>query len=85
MFTRKEIAMLHKRISMVLVTSMAMAVASGAAPTKMVATSLPEGFVPLFNGKDFTGWHGLKTMDPRKFEALWPMKKPKCSPKAQRI
>ena len=29
-----------------------------------------EGFTTLFNGKDFTGWHGLKTMDPRQFEAL---------------
>lgn len=23
-----------------------------------------EGFTTLFNGSDFTGWHGLKTMDP---------------------
>ena len=29
-----------------------------------------EGFTTLFNGKDFTGWHGLKTMDPRQLEAL---------------
>jgi hypothetical protein len=29
-----------------------------------------EGFSTLFNGKDFTGWHGLKTMDPRQFDAL---------------
>ena len=29
-----------------------------------------EGFTALFNGKDFTGWHGLKTMDPRQFESL---------------
>ena len=28
------------------------------------------GFTTLFNGKDFTGWHGQKTMDPREFEAL---------------
>ena len=34
------------------------------------AELLPDGFVPLFNGKDLSGWHGLKTMDPRKFEAL---------------
>ena len=33
-------------------------------------TSSREGFTTLFNGKDFTGWHGLKTMDPRQFEAL---------------
>ncbi len=30
----------------------------------------PRASSQLFNGKDFTGWHGLKTMDPRKFEAL---------------
>ena len=29
-----------------------------------------EGFTTLFNGTDFTGWHGLKTMDPRQFDAL---------------
>ncbi len=29
-----------------------------------------EGFVKLFNGTDFTGWHGQKTMDPRQFDAL---------------
>ncbi len=29
-----------------------------------------KGFTTLFNGKDFTGWHGLKTMDPRQFDAL---------------
>jgi Domain of Unknown Function (DUF1080) len=29
-----------------------------------------EGFTTLFNGKDFTGWHGLKTMDPRQFDAI---------------
>jgi hypothetical protein len=28
------------------------------------------GFVVLFNGKDFTGWHGQKTVDPRSFAAL---------------
>ena len=30
----------------------------------------PHGFTALFNGKDLTGWHGMQTMDPRKFEAL---------------
>ena len=29
-----------------------------------------QGFTTLFDGKDFTGWHGQKTMDPRQFEAL---------------
>ena len=29
----------------------------------------PKGFVALFNGKDLAGWHGMKTMDPRKMPA----------------
>ena len=29
-----------------------------------------EGFTTLFNGSDFSGWHGQKTMDPRTFNAL---------------
>jgi Domain of Unknown Function (DUF1080) len=49
---------------------MVVATVSGTAPQKVRSTTLPEGFVPLFNGNDLTGWHGLKTMDPRKFEAL---------------
>lgn len=32
----------------------------------------PEGFTALFNGKDFTGWHGVGTEDPRKMQALSP-------------
>lgn len=27
-------------------------------------------FVPIFNGKDLTGWHGESTMDPRKLAAM---------------
>lgn len=30
----------------------------------------PEGFTPLFNGKDLAGWHGMGHFDPRK---LWAM------------
>jgi hypothetical protein len=26
----------------------------------------PKGFTALFNGKNLSGWHGMKTMDPRK-------------------
>ncbi len=29
-----------------------------------------DGFTKLFNGSDFTGWYGLKTMDPRAFDSL---------------
>ena len=62
---------MHKRFAFVLLTSMAVAAALGTAPGEVRASQrLPEGFVELFNGKDFTGWHGLQTMDPRKFEAL---------------
>ncbi len=42
-----------------------------AAPGKASkAKSAPEGFTVLFNGSDFTGWHGEQTMDPRKVHAL---------------
>jgi hypothetical protein len=58
-------------VSFVLITGMALTAAKGAAPERaQTAKPLPEGFTALFNGKDFTGWHGQKTMDPRKFEAL---------------
>ena len=30
----------------------------------------PRGFTALFNGKDFTGWHGMPQLDPRKFQAM---------------
>jgi hypothetical protein len=62
---------MQKPLAFALVASMAIATAIGAAPGEVRAgQSLPEGFVELFNGKDFTGWHGLETMDPRKFAAL---------------
>jgi hypothetical protein len=62
---------MQKPLVFALVASMAIATAIGAAPGEVRAgQSLPEGFVELFNGKDFTGWHGLETMDPRKFAAL---------------
>jgi hypothetical protein len=30
----------------------------------------PKGFVALFNGKDFTNWHGMTQFDPRKLAAM---------------
>jgi hypothetical protein len=30
----------------------------------------PEGFTPLFNGKDFSGWHAMPTFDPYKLAAM---------------
>jgi hypothetical protein len=32
----------------------------------------PEGFTAIYNGKDFSGWYGLGTEDPRKVQALSP-------------
>ncbi len=32
----------------------------------------PAGFISLFNGKDFSGWHGLGHADPRKIKNLSP-------------
>jgi len=34
------------------------------------AAEPPEGFTALFNGKDFTGWHGRPHYDPRKLAAM---------------
>ena len=34
------------------------------------AADLPEGFTPLFNGRDLTGWHGQPHFDPRKRAAM---------------
>jgi hypothetical protein len=30
----------------------------------------PEGFTALFNGKDFSGWHGMPHFDPRQLAAM---------------
>jgi Domain of Unknown Function (DUF1080) len=60
---------MHKRLSFILALGLTLAAALCAAPSAR-AGALPEGFVPLFNGKDLTNWHGLKTMDPREFESL---------------
>ena len=55
---------------------------AGAAPTKPESAS--EGFVTLFNGKDLTGWHGLETMDPRKFAAMSAEEKDKAACQGRR-
>ncbi|MFG0335872.1 MAG: DUF1080 domain-containing protein, partial [Maioricimonas sp. JB049] len=34
------------------------------------ATNPPDGFEPLFNGRDLTGWHGMPHFDPRKLDAM---------------
>jgi hypothetical protein len=33
-------------------------------------TKPPKGFTPLFNGKDFTGWHGMTTFSPYKLAEM---------------
>jgi hypothetical protein len=74
-----EIDTMCKQRTIVLVLSATVAaVLVGAEPQP--ARSASDGakpLTPLFNGTDFTGWHGLKTMDPRKFEALAPDEKAK--------
>ena len=60
---------MFRRFSCVLIAGLASTVATGAAPGRSQGGST-EGFVTLFNGKDFSGWHGVATMDPRKFEAM---------------
>jgi len=35
-----------------------------------VVKEAPKGFVALFNGKDFSGWHGMPHFDPRKLAAM---------------
>ena len=50
---------------------MAAVAATGAGPERARQDSTGGGgFVTLFNGKDFSGWHGVATMDPRKFAAM---------------
>ena len=34
------------------------------------AGDVPEGFTPLFNGKDLSGWFGRKTEDPAKLKEM---------------
>lgn len=43
-----------------------------AAPASAEEVKPPKGFIALFNGKDLTGWWGLKTEDPAKWMALPP-------------
>src|SRR5262249_25597977 len=62
---------MYQRFAIVLVTGLAVVAAPGAAPGGAdQGSQTPAGFVSLFNGKDLTGWHGLATMDPRKFAAM---------------
>jgi Domain of Unknown Function (DUF1080) len=57
-----------KRLCIILAAGAAAVAATGAAPGRISRDG--KDFVTLFNGKDFGGWHGVATMDPRKFEAM---------------
>jgi hypothetical protein len=61
---------MHKPLAIVVSLLSAVAVAWGAERERARQVKQSEGFTTLSNGKDFTGWHGLKTMDPRAFGAL---------------
>ncbi|MFO0952204.1 MAG: DUF1080 domain-containing protein [Isosphaeraceae bacterium] len=49
--------------------ALAGALAFASAPAG-AADAPPKGFVSLFNGKDFKGWHGMDTFDPAKLNAM---------------
>ncbi len=63
--------MMLRWFSSAMIAGLTLVAATGAAPDRVKKEALSgEGFVTLFNGKDFTGWHGVATMDPRKFAAM---------------
>jgi Domain of Unknown Function (DUF1080) len=62
---------MRRQLCIILAAGAAAVAATGAAPDRAKPGSAGGGeFVTLFNGKDFGGWHGVATMDPRKFEAM---------------
>ncbi len=62
---------MYRRLCILPVAVMAMVTATGAGPGRAQQGSAGGGeFTPLFNGNDFNGWHGVATMDPRKFNAM---------------
>jgi hypothetical protein len=67
----RENDIMRQSIQLILVAGMIVgaAQAAGAAPPRQAKDSR-EGFTTLFNGTDLSGWHGLKTMDPRQFDAM---------------
>lgn len=50
--------------------SLALAALAAALIARPAAADDEPAFQALFNGKDFAGWHGESTIDPRKFKAL---------------
>jgi hypothetical protein len=47
-----------------------LALLAAAAPVQADAPQPPKGFTALFNGKDFSGWHGMPHFDPYKLAAM---------------
>src|SRR5262249_19844493 len=57
----REYDIMYRRLCTILVAGVAAVAATGAAPERTQQDSPGGGgFVPLFNGKDLGGWHGLK-------------------------
>jgi Domain of Unknown Function (DUF1080) len=62
---------MNKRLQILILAGVTTALVAGVGPARKARGDRPaKGSIALFNGKDFTGWHGQKTMDPRSFEAL---------------
>jgi Domain of Unknown Function (DUF1080) len=62
---------MYRWFSSVMIAGLTMVAATVAAPDKAKLDASSGGsFVTLFNGKDLSGWHGVATMDPRKFDAM---------------
>ncbi|MGO9469064.1 MAG: DUF1080 domain-containing protein [Isosphaeraceae bacterium] len=69
---------MNKRLLIVMIMGVTAASAMGVVLERAARGDGPAaGAISLFNGKDFTGWHGQKTTDPRSFEALSPDEKAK--------
>jgi Domain of Unknown Function (DUF1080) len=69
-FSLSEIDIMYQRLLIVLVVVSLVGAACGTEPERLRRSQPSDDFTALFNGKDLTGWHGQKTMDPRAFEAL---------------
>tara|TARA_R110000850_G_scaffold141737_5_gene263713 strand:- start:1001 stop:1726 length:726 start_codon:yes stop_codon:yes gene_type:complete len=64
-FTTRSFRTLPSTVSIILGVCLA-------ACTTLPAQDVPEGFAPLFNGRDLTGWFGWGTSDPAKLKAMSP-------------
>ncbi len=66
---------MYRQFSIAMISTLAMVAATAAAPGRAEKAASDGEFVSLFNGKDLSGWHGVTTMDPRKFEGMSAEKK----------